>query len=119
MKQPVFQILVISALFLIAGCASTSNIIGASYIAIRDIAVTVREECGAQSPDPCSPESVISTEDRDIIKDQLEVALSFVDDANLIRSGGNPVACDSVDECLNASRGILRSVESVLVARGL
>tara|TARA_R100000808_G_scaffold2647_1_gene10210 strand:- start:4725 stop:5066 length:342 start_codon:yes stop_codon:yes gene_type:complete len=73
--------LLIVATALLVACQSVpaSNAIGGASLAITTIAMAVKEECGNTVPDgPCTPDSWISTADKQKIKVELGDAVAAV-----------------------------------------
>ena len=101
-------------IFALSGCATLNNATGAAALGIKTLAETTREECGAKSPAPCLPESAISTEDRDEIKEALTEAQMYLEDANRVRKGGVGHSCSDFHSCLSVTHSLLSTVEGIL-----
>lgn len=115
------RLLILSAL-LLAGCASTSfqDAIGAAYLTRTTVAEAVQRECGNTVPDgPCSPESAISTADKQRVKAMLVEVGGYLADARAIEAGRQGMSCSDKWACLEAASGVLDAVERILTERGM
>lgn len=112
-----------TALFLllaVSGCVgkSINNAIGASYVSIEAAAVSVQRECMNTVPNgPCHYTSLITTEEKDKIKVELQHAKDYTDDAALITAGGEGKSCTEAQQCLVLVNRILGSIEQLLMER--
>ena len=108
--------LVLVLVLLLAGCPSApmtpGDALGAAYLAADTMAVTTHELCGNAEPGgDCAPTGRISTETKNMLRDELiQVAALLHEARELLAIGDDAAGMDA----LTRARVILRTAETIL-----
>ncbi len=99
------------------GQRSIGNSIGASYLTVQTLADAIRLECGNVAPGgECTPDSVITTAEKENFKHWIGNALASIDSAHQLYEAGNEAPAGAK---LQIALGILQELETILLTRGL
>jgi type IV pilus biogenesis protein CpaD/CtpE len=106
--------LVVVAALLLAGCTSNpADMLGTAYITADTLVVTAHQLCRNEEPGgPCAPDAVLTTAQKDKIRDRMQEVASLLTEArSLLAIGQEAAAMDS----LTRARFLLRLVENILL----
>ncbi len=104
-------------LLLLAGCATAGKGVGGAALGIETLADQIRAECGNTVPDgPCTPESLITTDEKKGLKRSLQVAVQLLAQADAAIVAGDAVRAATT---LRQSEAVLQAIERFLIQRGV
>lgn len=104
-------------LVLLTGCATAGKGVGGAALGVETIADQIRIECGNSMPDgPCTPESKISTEEKQGLKKSLQIAVTLLEGADSAIVLGDAVTSATK---LRQADAVLESITRWLQQRGV
>lgn len=104
-------------LFLLAGCATAGKGVGGAAMGVETLADQIRIECGNTVPDgPCTPESLISTDEKQGLKRSLQTAVDLLEQADGALVMGDALRAATT---LRQAEAVLQAIQRFLTMRGV